>query len=384
MPPTVLTSPPRRAAAIAGAGRLAALALAAALLSGCGTRGELAIVDPAAAAGATSVPVIVATARAAAPAPDFFSGERDFTTSFARFDVSIPPDRKPGTIRYPRGTPDPSRDFVLTAARGLAGQRDFVAEVNAAAARLPRAERRGVLFVHGFNTNFAEGLMKEAQLRHDLEVPGVGVLFTWPSRAKLLAYVADRESALFSRDSLAETIRLMGRTRLDQYDLVAHSMGTFLAMETLHTMALSGERAALSRIGAVVLISADLEIDLFRKQAPPVLAAGVPIYLVVSDDDKVLRLSSFLRGERDRLGSIRSTAELGGLDVSVVDVSAIDSDDATGHLKVGTSPELIAFIQRIRRSGVAIFEDDQKVGLLDQGAVLVQGATGIVLRPIAR
>jgi esterase/lipase superfamily enzyme len=263
----------------------------------------------------------------------------------------------------------------------LDGPNGFVRAVGAEArAQSPRA-RTGVVFVHGFNTNFAEALMKDVQLRHDLQSPGVGVMFTWPSEAKLMAYVADRENALFSRDALADTLGLMRRTSLRGYNLVAHSMGTFLAMETLRTLALTGDRATLSRINAVILISADLEIDLFRRQAPPVLAAGIPIYLLVSDDDRALRLSAFIRGEKRRVGSVRSAAELGGLDVSVVDLSAIGSDDAARHLKVGSSPEVIALVQQIRNSGVSIFDDGQKTGLLDGSAAILQGATGAILRP---
>ncbi len=239
----------------------------------------------------------------------------------------------------------------------LDGPNGFVRAVDAEArAQSPRA-RTGVVFVHGFNTNFAEALMKDVQLRHDPQSPGAGVMFTWPSEAKLMAYVAGRENALFSRDALADTLGLMQRASLRGYNLVAHSMGTFLAMETLRTLALTGDRATLSRINAVVLISADLEIDLLRRQAPPVLAAGVPIYL------------------------LRSAAELGGLDVGVVDLGAIGSDDAARHLKVGSSPEVIALVQRIRNSGVSIFDDGQKTGLLDGSAAILQGATGAILRP---
>ena len=138
----------------------------------------------------------------------------------------------------------------------------------------------------------------------------------------------------------------------------------------------------MDKINAVILISADIEVDVFRRQAPPVLAAGVPIYLLVSSDDKALKLSAKIRGEAGRLGSVRSDDELGGLDVAVIDLSKIESDDMAGHMKVGTSPDVIAFVQRIRDSGAAIFDDGQKVGLLEQGGALIQGATGVLINPI--
>lgn len=93
-------------------------------------------------------------------------------------------------------------------------------------------------------------------------------------------------------------------------------------------------------------------------------------------------MSAVIRGNRKRVRSVRSKAELGGLDVTIIDLSEHKSDDPTGHLKIGSSPELIAFILRIRQSGVSIFDDGQKVGIFDQGAVLIQDATGVVLNPL--
>ena len=360
--------------------RMLCLAGSAAALAGCGTRGSIALVDPPPPEGATVRRGVVATARTPVAAPAFFSDQRDFTTRFAQFDVSIPPEREPGTVSYPDREPDPLRDFVVLRAEGIDNGRGFVRAVeDSARSQVPRA-RTGVVFVHGYNNNFAEALMTHVQLGHDLQSPGVSVLFTWPSEARLLGYAADRENALFSRDALAGTLALMRRTSLQRYNLVAHSMGCFLALETLRSLALAGDRATLGKIGAVILISADIEIDVFRLQAPPVLAAGLPIYLLVSDDDRALRASAILRGESARVGSVRSNAELGGIDVGVVDLSAVSVSDSLRHLKVGESPEVIALVQQLRESGVAIFNDGQKVGLLDRGAAIVQGATGAILR----
>ncbi len=362
--------------------RLGLAVLLTGALAGCGTRGTIALVDPAAASQGETERLIVATSRAPSAAPEYYSSTRDFQTNYARFDVSVPPDREPGTMRYPKSKPDPQRDFVVTDASRLDSQRAFVQAINSEAAKLPAAGRTGVIFVHGYNTNFAEGLLKTAQLDHDLKAPGVSVLFTWPSAAKLLSYITDRESALFSREPLGETLGAMARSNLKGFNVVAHSMGTFLTMETLRGLALTGEQATLDKIDAVILISADLEVDVFRRQAPAVLAAGVPIYLLVSDDDKALKASAFIRGETNRVGSVRSKAELGGLDVTIIDLSEIESEDMAGHMKVGSSPELIAFVQRLRESGTAIFEDEQKVGLLEQGGVLIQGAVGVAVSPI--
>ena len=92
--------------------------------------------------------------------------------------------------------------------------------------------------------------------------------------AQGLDYVADRESALYSRDALEMTIATLGRSNVTRMDLIAHSMGGFLLMDTLRLMARTDNDAVFRKLNAVVLISPDIEIDVFRKEAEPVSRAA--------------------------------------------------------------------------------------------------------------
>lgn len=353
------------------------------VMAGCGGRGEIGLMPPDIPVTSSVSEIVVATARKPAPAPEFFSGERSYSVNYASFDVAIPPDRKLGEVKFPDDNPDPSTDFLVTSHKTISGERGFIDAVNAASRRDPTGSGLGTIFVHGYNTNFAEGLYRDAQLSYDLRTPGMDVFFSWPSEAKLTAYLTDRESALFSRDDLAGTISAMSKSKLKGFKVVGHSMGTFLVMETLRTMALSGDRAGLRKIDAVLLISADIEIDVFRKQAPPVLAAGIPIYVIVSSDDKALRFSARLRGQKARLGSINSVNDLGGLDVTVVDLSAIESEDMTGHLKSGTSPEVIAMVQALREQGLGVLSSNEQPGLIGASVGLFRVGTDQLIAPLA-
>jgi esterase/lipase superfamily enzyme len=126
-----------------------------------------------------------------------------------------------------------------------------------------------------------------------------------------------------------------------------------------------------------------MEIDVFRKLAPPVLARGVQIFLLVSDKDRALEVSARMRGETDRLGSVRSTAELGGLDVTVIDVTQVRSTDFLGHLKEGTSPALIAFLDNMGGRGIDVLDGDVPGTLVQGGLSLIQQGANIVLAPLA-
>lgn len=357
-------------------------ALAAALLlASCAPRGEVTF-DPAAAGVGTVERIIVATDRAPGTGLPLFTRARQDPPHYLTFDVSVPPDRDPGTVTFPRhGRPDPRFDFLTVEARALDGVPGFVAAMDQGLAADPAGRGEAVLFVHGFNTSFAEGLYRQAQLYHDIGSRSVQVHYAWPSDARVEGYLYDRESVLFSRDGLETTIAALARTRADRYNLVAHSMGAMLMMDTLRLMARVGYDEVFERMHAVLLLSPDIEIDVFRRQAPPVVARGVPIIVVVSSRDRALLASSLIRGERTRVGSVRSTEELGVPGVRVIDISDVRDPGFTDHFAVATSPELLAFLHSLRGGGLNAL--DQAVGPFEAGVAIVQQGAGLVLAPLA-
>ena len=283
-----------------GARRLATGFFFSLTLASCGSRGEIGFLPNS--APATSVEtVIVSTARQPTAAQPIYTASRADQPSFARFDISVPPQREFGTVTYPTpDAPDPATDFLVVSADRLPDEGSFVSAINQAVDADPGGSRRASLFIHGFNTNFAEGLYRQVQVQHDLARRGTWVLFSWPSAARTLDYLADRESALFSRDALETTIAAMARSDARSINLVAHSMGALILMDTLRLMARVGQDRVFDKIGAVVLISPDIDIGVFRKQAEPVLARGVPIYVLVSRRDRALRFSAWMRGQESR------------------------------------------------------------------------------------
>lgn len=360
--------------------RITTAGVVVAVLASCSPRGQIVMAPEAAGIGAVEN-VIVASARTPVTGPPYFGEGRSYGVHYASFQVSVPPDREPGTVKFPKRAPgNPATEFLVVGEEAVPDERSFIQTVNRRAAEVGTDE--GFLFVHGYNTNFAEGLYRQAQMQHDLQRHGATVHFSWPSAASTLRYEHDRESALFARDELEATITAMTKSRLRGVNLVAHSMGTFVMMDTLRTMARDGDPSVFRKINSVMLISADLDIDVFRKQAPAVLAKGVPIYLIVSEGDRALKVSAFIRGDEKRLGAVRSNAELGGLDVAIVDLSAIESSDSMGHLKSATTPAVIEFINGLRASGVNIFSQGTQPGLIESSVALVQSGTNIIVAPV--
>jgi len=125
---------------------------------------------------------------------------RPSAIDYAKVTVSVPPTHKESEIEWAKTPPgDPNADFVVRSENYLDGDKAFVRALNAELARRPAGKRKVLLFIHGFNTMFAEGLYRLTQIAHDAKSPAVPVLFTWASRGKPTAYVYDTNSATAAR-----------------------------------------------------------------------------------------------------------------------------------------------------------------------------------------
>jgi esterase/lipase superfamily enzyme len=364
---------------------LIAAAAACLILTGCAPRGTMTILPEAGAIG-TVHELLAVTSRGSADGFGIYSRARSETLRYGRFSISVPPEREPGTVTFPGPQgPDPERHFLTVSARQFADERAFLAAVNANLARRPRGSREVTVFVHGFNTNFTEGLYRHAQMIHDFGSPGVSVAYAWPSAASVRAYPFDRESALFARDGLELLLDALSRSNAERIVVSGHSMGALVVMDTVRQMAIRGSDRFFAKLQAIVLMAPDLDVDVFRMQVAAMAARDVPIYVFVSDRDRALRLSGLLRGQEDRLGSIRDRGRLAGLSsVVVVDVTDVQgAGDPLNHFPVATSPAMIALMQGLDRVGIEMFEDEKRSPNVFETTInVVQDVTEVVLQPL--
>jgi esterase/lipase superfamily enzyme len=356
----------------------AVLPLVLIVLLSCTPRGAL-TVDPSAGAVGVTTPVFIGTTRALEDGR--FGSGRAEAVRFARYDISVPPKRAPGQINWPSrfAKPDPARHFLTTKEIIYGAESGFKADL---ARDLAAHGGEAVIFVHGYNNNFSEGLYRVAQFAHDLDLPGSVVHYAWPSAAKPLGYVYDRDSTMFARDGLEQLINEVAQAGADRILLVAHSMGSNLAMEALRQTAIRGDHATLDRLAGVILISPDIDIDLFRAQAHAIGGLPQPFVIFGSERDKVLGLSARLTGQKERLGSLKDVSQVADLQVTFLDVSEFSS--GAGHFTLGDSPALMRLLDSIGQIEGA-FEADrvQRIGLISGAVLTVQNATQIVLTPVA-
>lgn len=355
------------------------------VLSGCASRGSITI-DPDAADTGSTVEILVATTRGESATETFAPRARSDTLRWGVVGVSVPPDRTPGTVRFPRGAEaNPKTDFLTVSARQLADDQAFLSVLNARLAARRPGDREVTLFVHGFNTNFAEGIYRHAQMAHDFGSPGVSVSYSWPSAANVFAYGFDLESALFARDGMERVLGLLARSNAEGVVVVGHSMGTLVVLETLRQMEIRRSDTTLRRIRAVLLFAPDLDPQLFRQEVLALARFEFPIYVTVSARDRALRASGLLRGQSERLGSISDTSGVAALPgVVVIDLSQIQgSEDPLNHFAVATSPVIIAFISGLNRVGATMLRDTERSSnVLEATVDAAAGVAVVTLRPI--
>lgn len=350
------------------------------MLAACAPQG-LMVVDPAASGVGHERSFFVGSTRRIDPQTGMLGGGRSEAMHYGQFRVSVPPLREPGQIHWPRNAAraDARSDFITTDAR-IYSATEFRRNVGAALSVLPEREREVTIFVHGFNNTFPRGLYRLAQLATDLALPGVAAHYSWPSAGHTLGYVQDRDSALFARSGLEAMIAEVAEAGARRIYLVAHSMGGMVAMETMRQMAIRGDRALLDRIAGVVLISPDLDVDLFRLQAREIGNLPHPFIIFGSRRDRALDLSARLTREPARLGNLPDIQRLAGLRVTYLDTAAFGR--GAGHFNVGTSPALIRLIARITEVDDALDDDADNESLLPGLVETVEGATEIVLEPL--
>ncbi|MCA3449022.1 MAG: alpha/beta fold hydrolase [Rhodobacter sp.] len=363
--------------------RLVPALLIIGLAASCAGRGTLTFAPDPTAAGCLE-PVLVASSRQRDPDGPGFGRAPAPGLGFSRFTVSVPPDRAPGTVTFPaNNTPDPRRDFLIVDSQVIADRAGFIRAVNASVAARPRKQREVFVFVHGFNTNFAEGLYRQAQMRHDFGSPGISVNYAWPSAANVAAYAADREATLQARDDLEDLLSLLDQTDATRIVVAGHSMGAFLVMEALRQKAIRNRPGAFDKIKTVVLMAPDIDVDVFRRQARALAEKDVSIYIFTSARDRALRFSALLRGPGVRLGALSDTARIADLPVTVIDLTAVTgTGDSLNHFKVATSPVMISVLSGMSAFGTEILSDEaRQPGLLGAGVNVAQSTASVVLAP---
>jgi len=337
-------------------------------LSGCVSAPE-GVLSPVAqtAPDATEVSIMVATTRSPSDNPGLlYSGERGDAIDFNEIVVSIPPEatRKVGEVQWPKKLPpDPSLEFATLSASPA----ETTDDVKAWYERNKSPSGRLLIFVHGFNNRYEKAVYRFAQIAHDSKTDATPVMFTWPSRGSVFEYGYDKESTNYSRSALESLLSAaIKESSVRDVTILAHSMGTWLTVESLRQMAIRNDGVP-SKITNVILAAPDLDIDVFRQQLADMGPNRPKFTVFVSKDDRALTLSRRISGNIDRLGQIDISspvyqALLEKEGITVLDLSALQVGDSLNHSKFADSPEVVRLLGQRLIDGQTVTDQDLGLG----------------------
>jgi esterase/lipase superfamily enzyme len=281
--------------------------------------------------------------------------------------ITVPPGHEAGGVERPNwGAPDPRRHITVADHSDLEDN-EFRNQLAAQISGRVGVSRDVLVYVHGFNTSLDDARFRLAQLVVDGNFAGVPILFTWPSKAALLAYGADKESATASRDAYLKLLNEVAATPgVGRVHILAHSMGTWLTMETLREAALSGSPDLNGKLGQVLLAAPDIDLSVFKQQIARLDASHFSVF--VSKGDRALQLSAGLQGDR-RLGSLDPGSEadrelIEKLGVGVYDISGF-STGLIGHDNYADAPQVVSQIGATLSKPAAA---DEGQAVIDAGA----------------
>lgn len=148
----------------------------------------------------------------------------------------------------------------------------FLETLKATIAKSPK--KSVFVFVHGYNVSFADAARRTAQMKYDLGFEGAPIFFSWPSKGRVDAYAADEADVEWAQPDLKEFLKdIAGKTKAKNIYLIAHSMGNrALAKAYIYLMSERPELKSLFR--EVILVTPDIDSDLFKRDLAPALAAA--------------------------------------------------------------------------------------------------------------
>jgi esterase/lipase superfamily enzyme len=203
--------------------------------------------------------------------------------------------------------------------------------------------RSAFVFVHGFNTSFAEAARRAAQIANDIDLDLVPIIYSWPSESanppNLIHYTSDWTRVEVSYPNVQKfLVELSARTGANTIHLIAHSMGSQAISHALKGLVESGTK--ITRFRHVVLGAPDIDAKVFNDQIAPAFVGGsVRFSVYASSTDTALRVSSRVHATLPRLGQITKDMTIPTF-MDLIDATVLD-ESVLGHAYLFESRALL-------------------------------------------
>jgi esterase/lipase superfamily enzyme len=285
--------------------------------------------------------------------------------------VTVPRTHRPGRI---------SRDFRSVGQRQFTARSDFTGAI-VADARRNHGTSEVLVYIHGFEQSFSESLSRAAQLDADFANPATTVLYAWPSANRLDSYARDVEQVAAARRGLVELLDGLAVSEASRVVIVAHSLGSRLALGALADMASAGAPRFFGKFGGLAMLAPDIPVEDFSRTVRMHPELAKPIVIYGSARDRVFELAPAIAGVSRRLGDLRDLEGIRDFEVTVIDVGAVRDHAVSNHFPLATSPTLINAFNSLPRPDFIGFARALAEGALSSATVSELGAATLIVLP---
>ncbi len=283
--------------------------------------------------GFRTVDVCYATDRARTGAAEpvaFYGGGRGDGLDLGIATVTVPNEHTPGMLEAPsiwklEFAPNPAKHVVLQSVAPMPAD-SFFGRMQAEFADADKTE--AFVFVHGYNVAFDQAARRAAQIAVDMGYPAVPVLYSWPSRGKTIAYVADTAVVRLSGRRLAGFLDdLVRRSGAQTIHIVAHSMGNRALTDALEILSLKRQvkTGDVPLFGQILFAAPDVDAGLFSEMIRTIRPLAQRLTLYASEQDWALVSSRKLHGNAPRAGQGGANT-LTSEDIDSIDMSELGED----------------------------------------------------------
>lgn len=269
-------------------------------------------------------------ARSGDSSPNRFYSSGRGTLEYGTAIVTIPNSHKAGAMEAPtiwslEFSESPSKHIVL---------KSVTPQDKATYFRRMRThlEKKGAddafVFIHGFNVSFESAAKRTAQLAHDMSFSGLPIVYSWPSKASLLSYVADTAVVRLSGRRLSGFLEdLTKRSGARRIHIIAHSMGNRALTDALELMALRVKPVAGKPplFDQIIFAAPDVDAGLFTSMIRTIRPLARRLTLYASQQDWALKASRRLHGDSPRAGQGGESLVASPI-LDSVDMSALGED----------------------------------------------------------
>jgi len=267
---------------------------------------------------------------------------------FGSVTVSIPRNHRVGEIESPAwymfsAEPDPKKHLAFVRAKRLESRTAF----DSLRAIVERSTKKDAfVFIHGFNVDFGEAVMRTAQLAWDLGFDGAPILYSWPSKGSVLRYSADRNNAEWTAPHLRTFLdSVVAVTKAEKVHLIAHSMGAHALGLALKAM----PAGVTPKFNQIILAAPDIDARIFRDQiAPAIRPLARQTTLYASANDRALLVAKLLTTQQRAGYTKPSVIQVDG--ITVIDATS-NSTDLLGHGYFASNRAMVTDIFYLLKDG---------------------------------